>query len=115
MIKETYTRKAHVVHVVDGDTIDVIIDLGFHIAMEERLRLLRVNTPEKFGPTKEAGLAAKDYVESKLMDKDIVIHTEKADSFKRWLAEVWYINEDGEQVNFNDELLANGIAVPYER
>lgn len=115
MIQESYNREARVINVVDGDTIDVIIDLGFHIAMEERLRLLRVDTPEKFGPTKEAGITAKEYTKSKLLDRNVMIHTEKADSFKRWLAEVWYINEAGEQINFNDELLADGIAVPFEK
>lgn len=53
--------------VVDGDTIDVMVDLGFWIVMEQRLRLYDVDTPEVFGTDKargiEASVFAKDWLD----------------------------------------------------
>ena len=44
-----YVYKCEIVKVIDGDTLDVLIDLGFNIKMKERVRLLGVDTPEVFG------------------------------------------------------------------
>lgn len=44
-----YTYPCIILSVIDGDTIDVELDLGFHIKMKERVRLLDVDTPEVFG------------------------------------------------------------------
>ncbi|MCK4429246.1 MAG: hypothetical protein KAU95_02630, partial [Candidatus Aenigmarchaeota archaeon] len=48
MIEPDYKYKAKLVRVVDGDTIEVVMDLGFYIQLKEKLRLAGVNTPEIF-------------------------------------------------------------------
>jgi len=113
MYQDNYIRKAKCINVVDGDTIDVDIDLGFYTTIRQRFRLLRVNTPEIYGEEKLKGLISKSFTQTKLLNKEIVFQSTKTDSFKRWLAEVWYIDENGNQVNISDELLANHLAEPY--
>ena len=68
-MRELYFYNAEVTKIVDGDTIDVIIDLGFNIWIKERLRLYGLNTPEtrtKDLEEKEKGLKAKKYVENQI-------------------------------------------------
>lgn len=89
-----YTYEAIVTNVVDGDTFDMDIDLGFHIHIHERVRLLDVDTPEKFGEEKELGLIVKKFAEKMLLNKKVIIESEKenvaanTDSFGRWLVRV---------------------------
>ena len=47
-----YQYKAEVVRVVDGDTVDVLIDLGLNVFTKERIRLFGINTPETYGVKK---------------------------------------------------------------
>ena len=112
-MEDNYVRRGTVINVVDGDTIDMDVDLGFYTTVRHRFRLLRIDTPEKFGPTKEQGLISKEYTKSKLLGKVVSFQSTKTDSFKRWLAEVWYTDENGNQVNINDELLQKGLAVHF--
>lgn len=111
-IKDNYTRKALVTNVVDGDTIDVEIDLGYYITTKERVRLLRINTPEKYGETKEAGLLAKEFTTNALLGKEVFLVSYKTDSFKRWLGEVYYY-DNTELKNISDELLERNLATTY--
>ncbi|HAU85112.1 MAG TPA: nuclease [Lachnospiraceae bacterium] len=111
-IKDNYTRRAIVVNVVDGDTVDVDIDLGYYMIARHRVRLLRVNSPEKFGETRQAGFAAKEFTTNELLGKEVFLVSKKTDSFKRWLGEIYY-NKDGELRNISDELLKSGNAIEY--
>jgi micrococcal nuclease len=89
-----YQYKAIITNVVDGDTFDMDIDLGFHIHIHERVRLLDVDTPEKFGAEKPLGMIMKQYATENFLGKEVVIKSEKADvaaetdSFGRWLVKV---------------------------
>ena len=89
-----FQYKAIITNVVDGDTFDMDIDLGFHIHIHERVRLLDVDTPEKFGQEKELGLIVSQYAEHILLNKEVIIRSEKADeaadtdSFGRWLVKI---------------------------
>lgn len=89
-----FQYKAIITNVVDGDTFDMDIDLGFNIHIHERVRLLDIDTPEKFGKEKELGLIMKNYAIDKFLSKEVVIKSEKADaaantdSFGRWLVKV---------------------------
>jgi micrococcal nuclease len=94
--------RARLLKVVDGDTIDVMLDLGFQTHCIQRLRLLRVNTPERGQPGHQEATALTS---SLLQEAEIVIHTVRRDSFGRWLAEVW---ADG--VSANDALVGRGWA-----
>lgn len=103
-----YTYKARVSRIVDGDTIDVDIDLGFGMTSFQRLRFARINAPEVRGEEKEAGQVAKGVVDEKIPPgSEIMIHTEKDDSFGRYIAEIWY----GDGVNLNEEMVSLGHAV----
>ena len=89
-----FQYKAIITEVVDGDTFDMNIDLGFHIHIHERVRLLDIDTPEKFGEEKDLGLIVKQYAINNFLGKEVVIQSKKADvaantdSFGRWLVRV---------------------------
>ena len=96
-----FQYKALITNVVDGDTFDMDIDLGFNIHIHERVRLLDIDTPEKFGKEKDLGLTVKQYAINHFLNKEVVINSEKADeaantdSFGRWLVRV---NVNGKDV-----------------
>ena len=112
---EYYVRKVE--GVVDGDTIDVLIDLGFDILFQSRVRLAGIDTPEsrtKDLAEKALGLESKEYLKKHLKDaKSVVIKTEKMNSSEKfgrilgWL----YINGDTESVN--DKMINDGYAWGY--
>lgn len=90
-----FKYKAVITAVVDGDTFDMDIDLGFHIHIHERVRLLDIDTPEKFGKEKDLGLAVKQYAIDHFLGKEVIIQSQKpdvaadTDSFGRWLVRVY--------------------------
>ena len=112
--------------VVDGDTIDVSIDLGFDVCTKQRVRLLGIDTPESRTrdlTEKKFGLLSKKKlrewclkaVASEKDDIEIQLRCPEADSrgkFGRILAEVW-VSEDGEWTNVNKWMCDNAFAVPY--
>jgi micrococcal nuclease len=112
---EYYVRKVE--NVVDGDTIDVLIDLGFDILFASRVRLAGIDTPEsrtKDLAEKALGLESKEYLKKHIKDaKSVIIKTEKMDSSEKygrilgWL----YINGDTESVN--DKMINDGYAWGY--
>ena len=111
-----YSYKAHVNRVVDGDTIDCDVDLGFYMIARIRFRLARVNTPETYGVSKDsdeykAGLKAKQFVVAAIEGKDILIKTGKTGKFGRWIAEVYY--GDNLETNLSDRLLDLKLAKVY--
>ena len=105
-----YEYKAVITNVVDGDTFDMDIDLGFHIHIHERVRLLGVDTPEKFGEEKQLGLIVKQFAEKEFLNKKVIILSEKADesadtdSFGRWL--VWVILDEDNDIAEDDRNIA---------
>jgi micrococcal nuclease len=107
MLEDNYTRWTKITNIVDGDTLDGFVDLGYRIWTEQRFRLLGVNTPErgKLGATE-----ATEYVRTRLLNKKVSIRSEKDDAFGRWLAIIFI---DGTTINL--ELLEYGYAVPYLR
>ena len=104
-----YEYKATVTKVIDGDTIDCDVDLGFFLTMNSiRFRLLGINAPEMYGMTKVAGWEAKEFLRERIDGKQVTIRTEKDDSFGRWLAYVYL-----DDVNINDLMIERGYAEPY--
>lgn len=89
-----YEYKAVITNVVDGDTFDMDIDLGFNIHIHERVRLLDIDTPEKFGKEKELGMIVREYAREQFSQEKVIIRSEKSDvaadtdSFGRWLVRV---------------------------
>ena len=112
---EYYVKQ--VTKVVDGDTIDVVIDLGFDISFTTRVRLAGIDTPESRTrdlAEKALGLESKKYLADRLKDvKNIVIKTEKINSTEKfgrvlgWL----YVNGDGNSLNV--EMIEKGYAWGY--
>jgi micrococcal nuclease len=111
-----YYYKGTVQSVYDGDTIRVDIDLGLNIVVKnEAVRLSRINAPEVRGEERERGLAARDYLRSRIEDRDILLQTlkDQKGKFGRYLGEVW-LKEKGKYININDEIVAEGFAVYKE-
>lgn len=104
---DNYVRKAKVAYIVDGDTFDAFVDLGYGIWTKQRFRMLEINTPER-GQTNYA--EAKQYLSDRIMGKEVYIESVKSDSFGRYLGMVYI---DGVKVNL--ELIENGLAVKYEK
>lgn len=119
-------RVSAIEKVVDGDTIDVVIDLGFDVCTKQRVRLLGIDTPESRTSDpeeKKYGLLSKQKLKEWCLkavasDKDDIemeIRCPEADSrgkFGRVLGEVW-VSEGGQWTNVNKWMYDNGYAVPY--
>ena len=65
-----YEYRARITRVIDGDTVEAEIDLGFRVSLEVVLRLVGINTPEVHGPDRPRGLAAKGHL-SELLQKHL--------------------------------------------
>lgn len=115
---ETWYR-ARVIKVVDGDTVDVVIDTGFRTARTERVRVIGIDTAElssKDAQVREKAVAAKEFV-AKWLDQHgstdqwpLLIKTYKTDSFGRYLGD---IKKGG--TSLKDDLLKTGLAVEYKK
>jgi micrococcal nuclease len=112
---EYYVKKVE--NVVDGDTIDVLIDLGFDILFASRVRLAGIDTPEsrtKDLAEKALGLEAKEYLKKYLKDaKSVVIKTEKMDSSEKYGRILGWVYVDGNTVSLNDMMINDGYAWGY--
>ena len=115
--QKLFHYKATVDRVVDGDTIDVTLELGFDISYRGRIRFQGINAPEsrtRDAVEKQAGLAAKRYVEdwTKGLENRVIIQTSLDDrgKFGRILGRI--LNDEGECLN--DEMVSLGHATPYD-
>jgi micrococcal nuclease len=112
---EYYVRKVE--NVVDGDTIDVLIDLGFDILFQSRVRLAGIDTPEsrtKDLAEKALGLEAKEYLKKYFKDaKSVVIKTEKMDSSEKYGRILGWVYVNGDTVSLNDKMINDGYAWGY--
>jgi micrococcal nuclease len=110
-------RIKKVVKVVDGDTIDVEIDLGFNISYAQRVRLAGIDTPEsrtKDAKEKVLGLEVKDRLK-KAIDaaKDVVVKTELPDSSEKYGRILGWVYLDGNTKSINEQLIEQGYAWGY--
>ena len=112
---EYYVKK--VTNVVDGDTIDVEIDLGFSISFSSRVRLAGIDTPESRTSDKAEkvlGLESKEYLKSMIKDaKSVVIKTEKMDSSEKYGRILGWVYLDGSEVSINEQMISEGYAWGY--
>ena len=102
--------KAKVRRVVDGDTLDLDIDLGFHITLSERVRLLGIDTPEtrtRDLVEKNNGLKSKRFVEE-FATGSVFIEVHGFGKFGRPLVDLYKGS-----VCLNDQLVLHGLAAPY--
>jgi micrococcal nuclease len=110
----SYDYRANAIGVVDGDTIDLKVDLGFTVFVDARVRLLGVNCPELHGSTAKAGKDAQTFTASWLWthSTEITMRSYKAkerEKYGRWLAEIFPV---GGGISLNQALLDSGNAVP---
>ena len=108
-----FTYEAKVLKIVDGDTIDAIVDLGFSTFKKVRIRLYGINTPESRTRDKEEkirGLAAKERLEQLLENNDhhFILQSHGVGKFGRCLGEIWV-----DDVNINKKLVTEGHAIEY--
>lgn len=113
-----YTYRVRKVHkIVDGDTIDVDIDLGFNVSFYQRVRLAGIDTPESRTTDKaekELGLEVKKKLGELLANaSDVVIRTEKPDSTEKYGRILGWLYVDGAEQSINHALIAGGYAWEY--
>lgn len=110
-------RVKKITGVVDGDTIDVDIDLGFNVSFSQRVRLAGIDTPESRTTDKmekALGIEAKEYLKSKVKDaKEIIIKTEKPDSSEKYGRILGWLYIDGNTISVNDQMIEDGYAWGY--
>ena len=111
----TYFVKS-VDRVVDGDTIDISIDLGFDLTKKERVRLAGIDTPEKRTKEqkeKEMGYQATEFLEMHLMEaKKLTVKTEKEGKFGRMLG--WLYKSETDTTSINQIMIDKGYAWSYD-
>ena len=111
-------RVKQVLKVVDGDTIDVVIDLGFDISYTSRVRLAGIDTPESRttdAREKILGLEVKEYLKKALEGAtDIVIRTEKVDSSEKYGRILGWLFVNKQTGSLNMELVNKGYAWSYD-
>lgn len=118
-MKDPYIYRVRFVHkVVDGDTIDVDIDLGFDISLSKRVRLAGIDTPEsrtKDEYEKKLGLETKEWLKKKLDGaKDILIKTELPDSTEKYGRILGHLFINGGSTSINEEMISSGYAWIYD-
>lgn len=100
-----FTYKAKVVNVVDGDTIDVIVDLGFSVSSKQRIRLAGIDTPER---GQDGYTLASSKLTQLILDKEVELKTTKPSKYGYYLGEI-YING----TYINNLMIELGLAKPY--
>lgn len=112
MTDKRYFYKATILRVIDGDTLDCLLDVGFDILIKQRLRLSGINTPEsrtRDKREKELGLEAKQFTQDFVSEGEkILIHTIKKGKFGRLLCEVFVGGK-----SLNKALIKAGLAREY--
>ncbi len=111
-----YEYKIEITRVVDGDTVDGRIDLGFHTLTFKRVRLMGINTPEtrtRDLVEKEKGLAAKQYMKDLVENnKEFIIQSHGTGKYGRVLGELFIKSGDRKQ-SVNKMMIKAGHAVEY--
>ena len=109
-----YHYAAKLIRIVDADTVQVELDLGFDTFNKIKIRMKGINAPEIRTP---AGIEAKAFLERLLTGKTLEVETSKAsphDKYAgRWNATVWATELGKPQVNVNQAMIESGHAVKY--
>ena len=102
--------------VVDGDTVDISIDLGFDLTKKERVRLAGIDTPEtrtKDLKEKELGYEAKEFLQIHLMKASkLTVKTEKDGKYGRMLG--WLYKTEDDEMSINELMVNEGYAWSYD-
>jgi len=117
--KDPYIYRIRSIHkVVDGDTIDADIDLGFSISLTKRIRLADIDTPESRtsdANEKKYGLQSKEWLKDRLeFAKNIIIKTELPDSTEKYGRIIGHLFINNETTSLNDQMIVEGYAWNYD-
>jgi micrococcal nuclease len=112
MVNNLYTYKATVVRVIDGDTAELIIDLGFTVQWKSTCRFYGINTPElrsKNADEKARAIAAKEFTKANLNEgSTVIIKSKDLDKYGRPLVDI-YCGENN-SIHLNALLIEKGLA-----
>ena len=111
-----YTYKAKLDRVVDGDTVDAYIDLGFDISVHKRIRLAGIDSPESRTrdlEEKAKGLASKDRLIDLLKDGKFTLESKEVGKYGRVLGVLLIDDANNNFININNTLVEEGYAVEY--
>ena len=111
-----------IVKVLDGDTIDVLIDLGFDLYKKERVRIAGVDTPEKRTRNleeKELGIDATNWLKKELEDvlagdDELIIRTELHGGVGKYGRLLGWLYVGDEAVSLNEQMIEQGYAHAYD-
>ena len=109
-MEDNMVRNAIITNVVDGDTFDADVKLGYGLTTSQRFRISGINAPEVFGKEKENGLVSKKFISETLLNKNVLIVNKGLDSFRRILGDIYFINDDNILINIADLLVEKGLA-----
>jgi micrococcal nuclease len=111
-------RIKQITRVIDGDTIDADIDLGFDISLSKRIRLAAVDTPESRtsdANEKKYGLESKEWLKHKVENaKNILIKTELPDSTEKYGRIIGHLFINDQEKSLNDQMITEGYAWTYD-
>jgi len=115
-------RVTEITKVLDGDTIDVIIDLGFDLSKKERVRVAGVDTPEKRTRNleeKALGIDATNWLKEKLEgailgDDDLIIRTELVGGMGKYGRLLGWLYIGDSTVSLNEQMITEGYAHAYD-
>jgi micrococcal nuclease len=115
-------RVVEITKVLDGDTIDVVIDLGFDLYKKERVRVAGVDTPEKRTKDeeeKELGYDATNWLKEKLEgaihgDDELIVRTELVGGVGKYGRLLGWLYIGDAEVSLNEMMIEEGYAFPYD-
>ena len=111
-----YQYKVKLDRIIDGDTIDCYIDLGFNIQTKKRIRFAGINTPESRTrdlEEKARGLASKDRLIDLLKDGKFTLESKEVGKYGRVLGVLLIDDANNNFININNTLVEEGYAVEY--
>jgi micrococcal nuclease len=113
-----YEYKVKVIEVIDGDTIDVSIDLGFDIFTNKRIRLAGIDCPESRTTDlheKKLGTESKEYLKHLLGNaSNVVVKTLVTDTYEKYGRVLGHVYIDSSAISVNDLLVSRGYAWSYD-
>ena len=115
-------RVTNIDRVVDGDTIDVTIDLGFDLYKKERVRVAGVDTPEKRTKNleeKALGIDATNWLKEKLEstiagDDELSVRTELVGGVGKYGRLLGWLYVGADELSLNEQMIEEGYALPYD-
>ena len=120
-----YVYKAKLDRIIDGDTVDAVIDLGFDVSVHKRIRLAGIDTPESRTrdlEEKKRGLASKARLVEMLEGGEFILESKEVGKYGRVLGTLFIekLTDDNltsepqiMKVNINETLVREGYAVEY--